>query len=89
MGHIARECKSKNSKKFANHNNKRETVTQPNSKNLEVTEKEAKHSNLKASRVSKALGIRKEMVNSPYILIRVNGECIKVLIDTGADVSLI
>ncbi|CAD7091719.1 unnamed protein product [Hermetia illucens] len=43
----------------------------------------------KTSSIKYILEIRKEMINSPYIFIKVNGEYIKALIDTGADVSLI
>ncbi|CAD7081736.1 unnamed protein product [Hermetia illucens] len=67
-----------------------EEAKSANSENVESNKKnENTSSNFKVNAINKVLEIRKEMINSPYIFIKVNGEYIKALIDIESDVSLI
>ncbi|CAD7085360.1 unnamed protein product [Hermetia illucens] len=101
LGHIARnykssghlnQNKSNSDKQNNNNNNNRNQIRTESAKseNVEFNKKnENTSSNFKVNAVNKVLEFRNEMMNSPYIFIKVNGEYIKALIDTGADVSLI
>ncbi|CAD7081873.1 unnamed protein product [Hermetia illucens] len=83
LGHIARNCKS------SGHLNQNKSNSNKQSNNNNNNRNQSTSRNFKVNAVNKVFEIRKEMINSPYIFIKVNGEYIKALIDDGADVSLI